>query len=237
MNIRRASDKTRDRIEWSDAVTIQVSARKIVEQLLDGLLDLTFDCGLDTIELMSTLRRVSISLAVKRQLRTGERLSISRVSAVTGISRAEISNLLKSEARTESKNNPNESVLNRILSAWRMDVRFLAGRRPKALKLFGRGASFESLAKLYGRGLPIRAIFDELISIGAIELLPSQIVVLKKPFAVGESVTRKNIEALRAKVIELFGHGPRDQISLEGRTGSYQRRRNLKRVGSKNRGV
>jgi hypothetical protein len=192
------------------------------------LSDFTFDCGLNTIELVSLLREASIRIAVKRQLQPGERISISRISAVTGISRAEISKLLKSGSSRKSK--VRENVLNKILGAWSSDARFSTRRRPKALKLFGRGASFESLVKLHGRGLPIRAIFDELICREAIELLPSQTVVLKKALAVQGRVLRKDPEALGAKFSKVF----RDswvQDASEPRRYPPLRRRNLKRVG------
>jgi Family of unknown function (DUF6502) len=194
-------------------------------------LDLAFDCGLDTIELISLLREVSIQRAVKRQSRPGERISISRISAVTGISRGEISGLINSKSRAKSKTTSHESVLNRILRGWRSDARFLIRRRPKSLALFGRAASFEALAKTYGRGLPIRAILDELICVGAIEVSSSRMVLLKKDFAIHDCTAHKDIQALLAQIIELFIEVSGARYNLEAKIDSDQRRRNFKRVG------
>jgi hypothetical protein len=228
LNIRRASDETRERLEKTDAVDFQILIRQEVQQLLERLSAFAFDCGLDTLELIELLRVASIKTAAKRQMEPDERISISRVSALTGISRTQISGVLKSNKRSQIT--ARESVLNRILRGWRSDSRFLTGHRPKALKLFGRNPSFEFLVKLYGRGLPVRAVFDELICVGAIELLPCQIVVLLKPFAVHERISHKETEALLKKVRDLLGSGARGQRVLEAKTNSPQRRRNLRRI-------
>jgi hypothetical protein len=228
LNIRRAIDKTRKRVERSEAINFQISAENAFKRVLELLSDLTFDCGLDTVELVSLLRQASVQIAVRRQLQSGERVSISRISAVTGISRAEISRLLKSGS--DDKSRARESVLNKILGAWHNDARFATRRRPKALKLYGRGASFESLVKLHGRGLPIRAIFDELMNRGAIELLPSQTIVLKKPFAAHGRVTRKDLEALGERVNDIF-RGSWGENASNAMEDSPRKRRNLKRIG------
>ena len=194
-------------------------------------MDLAFDCGLDTIELISLLREVSIQRAVKRQSRPGERISIARISAVTGISRGEISGLINSKSRAKSKAIFHESALNRVLSGWRSDARFLIRHRPKPLALFGRAASFEALVKTYGRGLPIRAILDELICVGAIEVSSSRMVVLKKDFATHDCAAHKDIQALLGRIVELFIEVSGARYNMEAKTYSGQRRRNFKRVG------
>lgn len=194
-------------------------------------MDLAFDCGLDTIELISLLREVSIQRAVKRQSRPGARISISRISAVTGISRGEISGLLNYKSRAKSKTNSHESVLNRILGGWRSDARFSIRRRPKPLALFGRAASFEALIKTYGRGLPIRAILDELICVGAIEVSSSRMVLLKKDFAIHDCAAHKDIQAILGQIIELFIGVSGARYNLKAKTDSGKQRRNFKRVG------
>ena len=213
-----------------DSAASQASARKEIKRLLEGTLDLAFDYGLDTIELVFLLREVSIWQAVKRQSQPGVRVSISRIAAVTGISRGEISSLLNSGSIAKSKAPSHESVLNRILRAWRSDPGFLSRRRPKPLKLFGKAASFESLVRMYGRGLPVRAILDELLSVEAIEILASQEVVLKKPFATNERTTRKPLQLLQGQIIELFAKDMIDECAIKAATNLRSRRKNFKRV-------
>jgi Family of unknown function (DUF6502) len=212
-----------------DPIASQASVRKEIKRLLEGTLDLAFDYGLDTIELGFLLREVSIRQAVKRQLRPGVRVSISRIAVVTGISRGEISSLINSGSIAKSKAASQESVLNRILRAWRSDPSFLSRRRPKPLTLFGKAASFESLVKKYGRGLPIRAILDELMSVEAIEVLASQVVVQKKPFATKERTTRKPLQLLLEQIVEPFANDTIDESAIKKTTNSRSRRKNFKR--------
>lgn len=213
----------------SDAVDLQISARNAIKEVLGVLAELAFDCGLDTIELISLLREVSIRRAARRQLCLGDRVSVSRISAVTGISRGEISLLLKPGSSTKSSTVPHENLISKILRAWHSDPKFQTRRRPRALKLYGRGATFESLVSIYGRGLPARAILDELISLEAIKLLPSQLVVPSKPLAIHKRVVRKDMQALRAGIIDLVRPRVADQLDLEPKITSPQRRRNFKR--------
>jgi hypothetical protein len=202
--------------------------RKEITRLLKAVVNLAFDFGLDSIELISILREESIRRAVERQSVQGGRVSISRLSAVTGISRAEISALINSKARANSKKSRQENVLNRILKAWRCDDRFLLRRRPKSLDLFGKAASFDLLVKTYGRGLPTRALFDELLSVGAITVCSSGKVVLKKSFAGHDRAARSDIQASMGKIIELLVELSGDPITSEVKTDSG-RRRNFKR--------
>jgi uncharacterized protein DUF6502 len=184
---------------------------------------------MDAIELISLLREVAIQRAAKRQSRSGQRVSISRISAITGISRGEISGLLNSQSRAEWKTT-HESVSNRVLRGWRSDARFSMRGRPKSLELFGRSASFEQLVKTYGRGLPIRAILDELTCVGAIEVTSSRTVTLKKSFAVHDPAVRKVTHALLAQIIDLFIEASGDRLTAEAKMESGQKRRNFKRV-------
>jgi hypothetical protein len=59
--------------------------------------------------------------------------------------------------------------------------------------MYGRGATFESLVKKHGRGIPIRAILDELLRIDAVELKPGQKIFPKKCVAVDQMLTARNI--------------------------------------------
>ena len=70
--------------------------------------------------------------------------------------------------------------------AWHQVPRFTDSKgQPADLKLYGRGASFESLVRRYGRGIPTRAVLDELIRTRTVEMLSSQKIRAKASIAVG----------------------------------------------------
>jgi hypothetical protein len=176
---------------------VQVAARKALRKLLEPLSGLAFDCGLSISEANSILREAAVRGAAKRQLEDKKRINISGIAAATGVSRGEISRILRDgHAARELIDDRHQNPANRILAAWHRDPRFLTSNRlPAALKLYGRGATFEFLVRKYGRGLPTRAVFDQLTRIGAIELRASQQVSPKMSVAVDRRITPKMIKA------------------------------------------
>jgi Family of unknown function (DUF6502) len=176
---------------------IQVAARKTLRQLLEPLSGLAFDCGLSIGEVNSILREAAVRGVAGRQLEDEKRINISGIAAATGVSRAEISRILRDgDAAPELIDDRHQNPANRILAAWHRDPRFLTSNRlPAALKLYGRGATFEFLVRQYGRGLPTRAVFDQLTRIGAIELRASQEVSPKMSVAVDQRITPQMIKA------------------------------------------
>lgn len=100
------------------------------------------------------------------RLRNG-RVNYSRVAAQTGLSRADVKRLLKSDVFDVHRvaHAPTERVVN----GWRTD-RLFAYRsgRPKGLRIAGSGASFARLVRKYGGDVPPRAVLDELRRIDAV---------------------------------------------------------------------
>jgi Family of unknown function (DUF6502) len=185
---------------------IQVAARKTLRKLLEPLSGLAFDCGLSISEVNSILREAAVRGAARRQLEDEKRINISGIAAATGVSRAEISRILRDGwAAPELIDDRHQNLANKILRAWHRDPRFLTSNRlPAALKLYGRGPTFEFLVRQYGRGLPTRAVFDQLTRIGAIELSASQQVSPKMSVAVDRRITPQMIKAYGSWATDLL---------------------------------
>lgn len=100
------------------------------------------------------------------RLRNG-RINYSRVAAQTGLSRADVKRLLKSDAFDFHR--VAHSPMERVVNGWQTD-RLFAYRpgRPRVLRIAGPGASFASLVRKYGGDVPHRAILDELQRINAV---------------------------------------------------------------------
>ena len=83
---------------------------------------------------------------------------------MTGISRLEVRNLLKLGVNVERQ--PSTRV-EQLVFGWRTEPRYLdKNGRPKSLSIKGETASFESLAKRYGRDVTPRALRGELVRRG-----------------------------------------------------------------------
>ena len=159
----------------------------------------------------SILRTAAVQSAAARQLEGGSRVNISGIAAVTGIPRGEVSRLLRSGGSpTAGTTEHQQNVMSRILSAWHRDARYVtAGRRPRSLKIFGEGLTFESLVGIYGHGIPVRAVLDELTRVGAIQLLtPSQKVFPKMSLPINPHLTQRKIGDIDATVDQLFSRYP-----------------------------
>lgn len=97
--------------------------------------------------------------------------TISRVSVLTGISRREIRHILDQEADTPDELSPVNHAA-RILAFWRHDPDFHDNRGQAApLPIAMEGDhTFNALVRKYGNNTPYRAILDELVRVGAVEV-------------------------------------------------------------------
>ena len=185
---------------------VTTSAGKSLARLLEPLTGFVFDSGISIQEFHSILRTAAVRSVAARQLETTRRVNISGISASTGIPRAEISRILKSEANsTQRISDRNQHSTSKILSVWQQDPKFTTSNgQPADLKIYGRGSTFESLVKLYGRGIPTRAMLDELTRIRAIEVTSEQTVRLKTGLPVERGMTPAVVKAFGDRVSELM---------------------------------
>ena len=97
--------------------------------------------------------------------------STSRVAVVTGLTRKEVARLraqLQPEERLQSERYNRAA---RIIGAWLRDPVFLSATGvPLALPLHGDAASFTELVHRHSGDMPVRALLDELLRVGAVEL-------------------------------------------------------------------
>jgi hypothetical protein len=185
---------------------VRIVAKRALLRLLEPLAGFALDSGLSTHELHVIFREAAVRSAAAKQLEVSDRVNISGIAATTGISRADISRILKVPPATATKmSDGQQQSTNRILAAWHADPKFTdSNGRPAELSMYGRGPTFETLARKYGRGIPTRAVLDELIRTGAIELLPTQKIRAKAPIAVERGMSARVIKAFGDRATELL---------------------------------
>lgn len=166
-----------------------------LRRVLDPLLDLMFDAGVTVQEFNSVARDRAVRIATKRVLKDSGRQSKSRVAIMTGLSRSEVTRILKSvdsEKKIVSEHHPAA----RVLAGWHDNPRFLAPNgTPAVLPIYGAHLSFEKLVKMYGGSIPVRAMLDELVQLEAVELLADQRVQAMSRVPVSTGLTTKSIAA------------------------------------------
>jgi hypothetical protein len=117
-------------------------------------------------------KQVYIEVGMEEFEIPGKKQSISRVSVLSGLSRKEVQRVMsqRAEANPEFRERYNRAA--RVIAGWVRDPAFADPQGdPQALKLEGEGASFNQLVKKYSGDVPARAIRDELLRVGAVELL------------------------------------------------------------------
>jgi Family of unknown function (DUF6502) len=185
---------------------IRIVARKALLQMLGPLVGFVLDSGLSTQDLYSILREAAVRAVAARQMEFARRINVSGIAATTGIPRAEISRILNATADSSRQiTDRQQQATNRILSVWHQDPKFTTpGGKPADLQIYGRGATFEGLVKSHGRGIPTRAMLDELTRAGAAEILSSRQIRVKTSVVVDRGVTRRVIRSFGDRATELL---------------------------------
>ena len=135
----------------------------------------------------------------------GRKLTDSRVSIVTGLSRKEVSRLKNIEAPEDNEAGPRFSRIARIIGGWLRDPRFIGmDGQPAELTLEASADSFSELVRAYGGDVPTRAAYDELLRVGAIAQTPEGCIkLIQRGYVPADSLSEK-IEILGTDVSDLI---------------------------------
>jgi hypothetical protein len=184
---------------------VRAAARKALLQLMEPLTGFVVDAGLSAGDMCLLVREAAVKSVAKSQLQTCQRTNISGIAATTGIPRGEISRILKQKTIKEDGKNRCQQSTNRVLARWHVEPKFTGiNGQPATLKLYGRGATFESLVKLYGRGIPARAVLDELRRARVVEVLPGQRIRAKASLAVHFGLSPQMVKRFGDRASEML---------------------------------
>jgi hypothetical protein len=150
-----------------------------LKRMVDPLVDLMFDAGVTVHDLSQIMRESAVRTAARRVFKETGRESKSRVAIITGLPRSEVARILKSDDLSPG-HRLRQHPARKVLAAWFDDPRFLAANGdPAVLPIFGKRRSFEQLVAMHSRGIPVRAMLDELTQVDAVERLENQRVRVK----------------------------------------------------------
>lgn len=176
----------------------------VLKRVIDPLVDLMFDAGVTVHDFSRVLRECAVQAAAKRVSKENGRDSKSRIAIITGLPRSEVARILSSNDELIRKR-LGQHPARLVLAAWFDDPRFLAANGdPDILPIFGKRRSFERLVAMYSRGIPVRAMLDELTQIDAIERLPDQRVKAKSRIPIFTVLTSSAISAIGERTRDLL---------------------------------
>ncbi|HEX6998679.1 MAG TPA: DUF6502 family protein [Gammaproteobacteria bacterium] len=123
--------------------------------------------GISFAEFSEVSKAAFVKVATEDYGIRGRPTNISRVSAMTGITRKEVRRFRESSSQYESRFGIRLGPLTEVLHGWFTDPDFTEHGRPRVLKPKGAG-SFAQLVRKYAGDLPAGAVRVELIRSGAV---------------------------------------------------------------------
>jgi hypothetical protein len=142
-------------------------------ELLLPISTLLISNGIGFSELLQASKQAYVRAAIKNILAVGARANTSRLSVVTGLTRKEVSMLLKEiqGSRVKRVRRGNEQRALRVVRGWLVDDRFLSrSGRAASIPLKGARGSFPQLVRLYGGDVTPNAVLKELQRMEAVSI-------------------------------------------------------------------
>ncbi|MGB5333384.1 MAG: DUF6502 family protein [Woeseiaceae bacterium] len=128
----------------------------------------------------------------------GRPTNVSRIAAMTGLTRKEVSRIRKRIDDCKAAVTDRGTPLQEVMSAWRTFDEFLgAGGEPAILPLTGKRGSFQSLVRQFAGDIPEGAMRKELQRIGAVQL-SGQTIELGPPSFDIEGAEEETVRQLEA---------------------------------------
>ncbi len=156
----------------SDADANLSALRLAFVRILTPLVRVAIRFGFSYRAFAEILKETYVNVARRDFQIPGRKQSASRIAVLTGMPRKEVARWVKPDrSRMPAAIEPVNGAA-RVLAGWRRDRRFTDNRgRPIALPLEDGPRSFAGLVRRYGNDVPVRAVLDELVRVGAVKRL------------------------------------------------------------------
>jgi hypothetical protein len=142
-----------------------------VIRILRSLIRILLRYGMSYDGFAELAKRVYVEVAQSDYSLPNRKQSISRISTLTGIYRREVSRLLELPEIDDSDLTSRRNRAARVIGGWIQDGDYIdSSGSVRALLLEGDKPSFTHLVRKYSGDIPVRAILDELIRVGAVDM-------------------------------------------------------------------
>lgn len=141
-----------------------------VARILRPLVRILLKNGISYRTFADIARSQFVEIAQKEFGIEGRKQSVSRVAVITGLTRKEVTRLLKFSVPSDREKSDRYNRSTRAISGWRRDRDFFNSMgRPDILAVSGPGKTFQQLVARYSGDIPYRAVLDELLRAGIVE--------------------------------------------------------------------
>jgi len=183
--------------------------RAAIRRLLVPLVKILLRHGVPYQVFAEEAKKVFLDVADAEFALSGRKQSSARVAILTGISRKEISRMRNNSEATASGTQDTVNRAARVISAWVTDPEFQAAPgEPMELAIDGNEPSFTSLVRKHSGDMLVRAMLDELVRVGAVEVHDRHARLVNRAYIPANS----EVEKLRilgtdvAALIETINH-------------------------------
>ncbi|MDP7144684.1 MAG: DUF6502 family protein [Pseudomonadales bacterium] len=197
---------------------MNTAIKSAITCLLRPLVRIMLRHGVSYGEFAEITREVYVASADKDFPVSGRKQSVSRIALLTGLNRKEVARLRQQEESPAGQSSYNRGV--RIISGWSRDSEFQdSSGKPAALTADGPAPSFAELVKKYSGDIPVRAVLDELLRVGAVRLDTKGSIHLKNDSAyVPGNDKDAQFQILGASVADLLDNLDHNLDAEEGMT-------------------
>jgi hypothetical protein len=161
---------------------IQEALLAALEAILRPTVKLLLQSGISYSEFASVAKSVFVQVATDDSKRRGRPANFSQVSAMTGISRKEVSRIRNPKSELRWTPNMESSPVNTILHQWHFDTEFSDGAGHARPLPFEGASSFSALVSRYVGDIPPGAMRSTLHKAGVLEQDPEGLLVIRQPF-------------------------------------------------------
>jgi len=182
---------------------LQNTLNASVQRLLHPLVRILLRNGVAYGTLAGLIRQVYVEVAFREFAPHGKKQTVSRVSALTGLTRKEVKRLLE-ETQDEDGGQARYSRAVRVISGWLHDKRFLGETgKPAVLPVDGGQQSFSLLVKEYSGDIPTKAMLSMLEEGGTVSVSRDRVRLIRHAYVPGGDAIEK-IKILGSDVYELI---------------------------------
>jgi hypothetical protein len=153
-----------------------------------------------------------------------KKISIARIAALTGLTRLDVSKIVRCDEHKSSTNRKPTNRVARVAQGWSTDKRFIRpNKSPRQLPFAGPGNTFAVLVRKYSGDIPPKAMLSEMARLGMLQQDEhGQLTLLRSNIAQSPRTTK----ALRAVVpwIRFLANSSSDRLDqqLDSRSESLE---------------
>jgi hypothetical protein len=173
--------------------------------LLRPLVRILLRHGIPYDVLSAIARQVYVRVAAEEFALPGKKQTTSRISILTGLTRKEVRRIMTTTDVDNQEATDRYNRAARVITGWVRDKEFhdKAGDL-LALPVEGENASFGALVRCYSGDIPVRAMLDELLRVGAVRKTKEGRIRLQARFYVPEKSETDKLQILGSDTADLI---------------------------------